>query len=150
MTNPFVSLADSARDYAANMQMVLERQPDLRPQIEALTAQARAEIEAMFQPYIDLAEGRIDVDEFERIQRERTTAEQERRRLHYGLPEEPDDPEDLVVDVVCRTCSATRQWDVVEQDSYPPIYFECEDLDGEPCEGDEDEAELARHDREDG
>lgn len=141
MSNPMSKLQKETAEFGEMYAMLAERQPALIPHLQASAAKLAAELTEVFQPFTDLADGRITLEEFNTIQDARQAAEQERRREHY----EPGCV-DGVVYPQCEHCLVSHEWVLADHDGeWPPIYFECEDVDGEPC----DESLAANEDDED-
>jgi hypothetical protein len=131
------SLGKVPQNLADTTAMLLERFPEMRPQIEARLAEAQAEIDEAFRPMIDFAEGRIDQEEYLRIMDDRQAATIARRFTYWqGLGQEGP-----IYAVRCETCH--EEWNADELGEPPPEYFECSDLDDESCQEEDDEDEWA-------
>lgn len=124
----FDDFAKETEDLAAWATMVKERIPGIGPMIDAKLAEVAEEIAATFQPFIDLGEGRITEEEFQRLMAERREAEDERRRDKWG---EPDDDGEWVVQ--CEESDCLRPDEELVFDELPPLYATHEDVDGISC-----------------
>lgn len=117
-------LSSATEEMLGFMEMVMERQPSLRPAIEAKAQEMADELAEMFRPYTDLAEGKITVEEFEAIVAKRVADDERQRRLKWRQVDY-DDPTSPWL-AVCMTCDRE-----VEVEDLPPLYFECDDCEEE-------------------
>jgi hypothetical protein len=107
--------------------MVIERHPEMRETVQRKLEESMSEVMARFQHWIDLAEGTITAEEFERICNEQAAEEWMERERKY----ESDFYEDEGVWVVsCSNCYSNEQ----EFDELPPAEVLCDD-----CQADADE-----------
>lgn len=107
--------------------MIKTRQPGLADRIDEQLVRVSKEIEDMFRPYTDLAEGRITEDEFFAIIAEREAADIARREEEYG--------DEGPWYVVCVDCG-----DEFESDELPSMYPQHSDI-GIICTPDDEESD---------
>lgn len=133
------SLEKATTDLMDNVAMILERQPALKPILDAKMAALAQEVGEVFAPIIDYGEGRITREQYDAIITERERVETERRRAHYGTKW----LELGFLMVPCEWCGTTHEWRFDERDGeYPPVFFECEDVTGEDCRDDSDDDDI--------
>lgn len=97
--------------------------PELRPQLEKQLAQQMVEALAPLTELVDVLEGRLTREEYERREAERQKVDIGRRQSRFGEP-----GPDGTYDVVCEECGADLQ-----MHELPNLYPECEDI-GEECQ----------------
>lgn len=134
----FEDLTDAATETRAHIDMILERQPGLAPLIEAQMEKLAAELADTFQPWTDLAEGKITEDEFARVMEQRRQADLAARLEMYenNVVEDDDDDEPIAWEIDCSNCFQT----VVFRDEPPPLHYPtCADAGEESCEDEDDD-----------
>lgn len=125
LTNLFDTQVDDLIGYA---NMIKERQPALAGKVDATIRRVIGEMETIFQPYSDLADGKITTDEFFAQIAAREAADIERREEEYGN-EGP-------WEVVCVDCG-----EMFESDELPSMHPQHTDI-GIDCQEDDDDAEA--------
>lgn len=133
MARDFDKAAEQAND---TFTALLEMFPQHREKIMAEQAKMYGEVVNILQPMVDLADGKITKDEYDAIAAARKAVDLERRLAVHG------EPEDGGWEVECATCGTSHVWMLDEQGGPPPVFFECEELTGDPCDRDEDDEET--------
>lgn len=127
-------ISKAREDVAADMAMVLERFPELAPRLQQHMVEVEDEIQGMFQPIFDLADGKITHEEFCTIVEKERQLDLERRRQHWAGA---FDAEAQEWTVQCEDCCDTL---VFTADEGPPsMYPQCEDCEAAEEADDEEE-----------